>query len=99
AGLEVDDLDHAVALKAERAGEVLSPQFDEPFDQVDLADFPFQLHLPALSMLYAWNCRGIIAHAPLQIVRASLSNCAFVAREPAVFPRRGPGPVSRGARR
>src|SRR6185436_14693311 len=44
ARLEVDDLDDAVVLETNGAGEALPTQFDEPLDQIELADFTFQLH-------------------------------------------------------
>jgi len=40
---EVNDLDDAVALETDRAGELLASQLDEPFNQIDLADFAFDI--------------------------------------------------------
>src|SRR5205823_8198343 len=44
ARLEVENLDDAVLLEAERAGEMLAPKLHEALDDVDIANLPFQLH-------------------------------------------------------
>src|SRR5205807_4232852 len=44
ARLEVEDLDDAVLLEAERAGEMLAPKLDEALDDIDIANLPFQSH-------------------------------------------------------
>jgi hypothetical protein len=48
ARFEVDDLDDAVVLETDGAGKLLAPHLDEFLDQVDLADFAFEAHSPAL---------------------------------------------------
>jgi hypothetical protein len=47
--LEVDDLDGAVVFEANCSSELLPTQLDELFEQVDLADFAFELH----------HCKGL----------------------------------------
>ena len=44
AAFEVNDLDNAVVLETNGSGEALPSQFDEPLDQIQLADIAFQLH-------------------------------------------------------
>src|SRR5205814_2519767 len=46
AAFEVDDLDDAVLLESDGAGELLATELDETLDEIDLADFPFEIHSP-----------------------------------------------------
>src|SRR5947209_2717585 len=42
--LEVDDFDDAVVLEADRAGELVASEPDQPIDEIDRADGSFETH-------------------------------------------------------
>src|SRR5688500_7748041 len=60
AALEVDDLDDAVVLEPDRAGELLASQLYEPLDEIDFADLAFK-HVHPPSQTYVDETRAIIA--------------------------------------